>query len=57
MWNSIHVNQVSKKSFYTFEDIDLRESHVKLHKKTELNSWSRLNLKVRNQYLLSCSEL
>ena len=26
-------NQVSKKSFYTFEDIDLRESHAKLHKK------------------------
>ena len=35
MWNSIQVlpNQVSKKSFYTFEDIDLRESHGKLHKK------------------------
>ena len=26
-------NQVSKKYFYTFEDIDLRESHAKLHKK------------------------
>ena len=25
-------NQVSKKSFYTFEDIDLQESHAKLHK-------------------------
>ena len=37
MWNSIQVlpNQVSKKSFYTFEDIDLRVSHAKLHKKTE----------------------
>ena len=35
MWSSIQVlpNQVSKKSFYTFEDIDLRESHAKLHKK------------------------
>ena len=35
MWNSIQVlpNQVSKKSFYTFEDIDLRESYAKLHKK------------------------
>ena len=34
-WNSIQVlpNQVSKKFFYTFEDIDLRESHAKLHKK------------------------
>ena len=35
MWNSIQVlpNQVRKKSFYTSEDIDLRESHAKLHKK------------------------
>ena len=35
MWNSIQVlpNQVSKKSFYMYEDIDLRESHAKLHKK------------------------
>ena len=35
MWSSIQVlpNQVSKKSFYTFEDIDLRESHATLHKK------------------------
>ena len=35
MWNSIQVlpNQVSKKSFHTFEDIDLRVSHAKLHKK------------------------
>ena len=35
MWNSIQVlpNQVSKNSFYTFEDIDLRESHAKLDKK------------------------
>ena len=35
MWSSIQVlpNQVSKKSFYTFEDIDLRESHADLHKK------------------------
>ena len=36
MWNSIQVlpSQVSKKSFYTFEDIDLRESRAKLQKKT-----------------------
>ena len=29
MWSSVQVlpNQVSKKSFYTFEDIELRESH------------------------------
>ena len=35
MWSSIQVlpNQVSKNTFYTFEDIDLRESHAKLHKK------------------------
>ena len=35
IWSSIQVlpNQVSKKSFSTFEDIDLRESHSKLHKK------------------------
>ena len=35
MWSSIQVlpNQVSKKSFYMFEDIDLQESHAKLHKK------------------------
>ena len=35
MWSSILVlpNQVSKKSFYTFEDIDLRESRSKLHRK------------------------
>ena len=35
MWNLIQVlpNQESKKSFYTFEDIDLRECHAKLHNK------------------------
>ena len=35
MGSSILVlpNQVSKISFYTFKDIDLRESHAKLHKK------------------------
>ena len=35
MWSSIRVlpNQVRKKYFYTFEDIDLRESHAKVHKK------------------------
>ena len=33
--NSIQVlpNQVSKKSFCTFEDIDLREPYAKLHEK------------------------
>ena len=33
--NSGHLipNQVSKNSFYTFEDIELRESHAKLYKK------------------------
>ena len=35
MWSSIQVlpSQVSKKSFYAFEDIDLCESHAKVHKK------------------------
>ena len=35
MWSSIQIlpNQVSKKLFYTFEDIDLWESHAKVHKK------------------------
>ena len=35
MWSSIQVlpNQVSKNSFYAFEDIELPESHAKLHKK------------------------
>ena len=35
MWSPIQVlpNQVSKKSFHTFEDIELREPHGKLHKK------------------------
>ena len=35
MSSSIQVlpSQVSEKSFYTFEDIDLRESHAKVHKK------------------------
>ena len=35
MWSSIQVflSQVSKNSFYTLEDIDLRESHAELHKK------------------------
>ena len=36
MWSSMQVlpNQVSKKSFYTFEDIDLWESHGKVYKKS-----------------------
>ena len=51
----LNLNQVSKKLFYTLEDIDLRESHAKLHKNGV--SGSRSNLKVRNQYLLSSSEL
>ena len=34
MWGSMVLpNQVSTKSFHTFEDIDLRGSHAKLHKK------------------------
>ena len=43
MWNSIQVlpNQVIKKSFYTFEDIDLRESHAKLHK-NRVKLWEQI---------------
>ena len=46
MWSSIQVlpNQVSKKSFYTFEDIDLRESHAKLHK-NRVKLWEQIELK------------
>ena len=35
MWSSVQVlpNQVSKKSFCTFEDTDSGESHAKFHKK------------------------
>ena len=45
MWSSIQVlpNQVSK-SFYTFEDIDLRESHAKLHKK-RVKLWELIEFK------------
>ena len=46
MWSSIQVlpNQVSKKSFYTFEDIDLRESHAKLHK-NQVKLWEQIQFK------------
>ena len=56
MWSSVQVlpNQVSKKSFYTSEDIDLLESHAN-YIKDRVKLWSRLNLKVRNQCLLSSS--
>ena len=47
MWSSIYIlaNQVSKKSFYTFEDIDLRESHAKLQKKNRENFWEQIPVK------------
>ena len=35
------LNQVSKESFYTFEDIDLRESHAKLRVKL----WEQIEFK------------
>ena len=46
MWSSIQVlpNQISKKSFHTFEDIDLRESHVKLHK-NQVKLWEQIEFK------------
>ena len=45
MWSSIQIlpNEVSKKFFYTFEDIDLRESHGKLHKKPSETQGAKLN--------------
>ena len=52
MWNSIQVlpNQVSKKSFYTFEDIDLRGPHAKLRKEPSetlgADSISRLEISI-----------
>ena len=47
MWSSIQVlqNQVGKQSFYTFEDIDLRESHAKLHKKKRVKLWEQIQFK------------
>ena len=46
-WNSIQVlpNQVSKKSFYAFEDIDLLESHAKLHKQKLVKLWEQIEFK------------
>ena len=46
MWSSIQVlpNQVSKKSFYTFEDINLRESYAKLHKNRVI-LWEQIKFK------------
>ena len=46
MWNSIQVlpNQESKKSFHTFKDIDLRESHAKLHK-NRVKLWEQIEFK------------
>ena len=43
MWSSIQVlpNQISEKSFYTFDDIDLRESHAKLHEK-RVKPWEQI---------------
>ena len=48
MWSSIQVlpNQVSKKSFYRFEDIDLRESHAKLHNKPNKTLGADSNLRL-----------
>ena len=52
MWSSIHLlpNQLSGKSFCTFRDIDLRESHAKLHQKLSktqgADSTSRLEISI-----------
>ena len=46
MWSTIQVlsNQVSKKSLYMFEDIDLRESHAQLHK-NRVKHWEQIEFK------------
>ena len=46
MWRSVQIlpNQVSKKSLYTLEDIDLRESHAKL-KKNRVKFWEQIEFK------------
>ena len=46
MWSSIQVlpNQVSTKSFYTFEDVDLREPHAKLYK-NRVKLWEQIEYK------------
>ena len=57
MWSLIQAlpNQVGKKSFFKFEDIDLRESHES-YIKGRVKLWEQIE-QVRNQYLLSSSEL
>ena len=47
MWSSILAlpNQVSEKSFYTFEDIHLRESHAKLHIKNRVTLWEQIEFR------------
>ena len=46
MWSSIQVlsNQVSKKSLYTFEGIDLGESHEKLNN-NRVKLWEQIEFK------------
>ena len=55
MWSLIEVppSQVSKKLIYMFEDIDLRESHAKVHKKLSetLGADSILRLEISIYYL------
>ena len=46
MWSSIQIlsNQVSKNSFHTLKDIDLRESHAKLHI-NRVKFWEQIEFK------------
>ena len=46
MWSSIQVlpNQVSKKSFYTFEDIDL-ENPMQSYIKNRVKLWELIEFK------------
>ena len=47
MWSSIQVlpNQVSKKSFYMFEGIDLRGSHAKVKKNKRVKFSEQIEFK------------
>ena len=43
-------HQVIKKSFYTFEDIDLRESYAKLNK-NQVELWEQIEFKSQKSVL------
>ena len=47
MWSSIQVfpNQISKKSFYTFEDIDLLERPMQSYINNRVKFWEQIEFK------------